>query len=58
MITIDLNKGTIDVDLSEEEIEERLKAAKRPDHPAKGVLKALRSMVSGADDGAVWLYKD
>ncbi len=58
MITIDLNKGTIDVELSDEEIQERLKSAKRPDHPAKGILHAFRSMVGGADEGAVWLYKD
>ena len=57
IITIDLNQKTIHVDLSDEEIAKRLEKVKKPDHPATGVLKAFRSMVSGADEGAVWLYK-
>ncbi|WP_101875837.1 dihydroxy-acid dehydratase [Lachnoclostridium edouardi] len=56
IITIDLNNRTINVELSEEEIKERLTKAVKPNHPAKGVVKAFRSMVSGADKGAVWLY--
>lgn len=58
MITIDLDKKIINVDLTDEEMKERLKQASRPQHPAKGVVKAYRSMVTGADEGAVWLYKD
>lgn len=58
MITIDLNGKTINVELSDEEIEERLKTAKKPNHPAKGVIKAYRNMVTGADEGTVWLYRD
>ena len=56
MITIDLNNKTINVDLTDEEIEERLKKAVKPNHPAKGFLRAYRNNVSGADEGAVWLY--
>ncbi|MEY8339420.1 dihydroxy-acid dehydratase [Lachnospiraceae bacterium 62-35] len=58
MITIDLNKRIIQVDLTEEEIQARLAKVEKPDHPAQGVVKAYRSMVTGADQGAVWLYKD
>ena len=56
IITIDLNAKTINVDLSDEEIARRVKAAVKPDHPAKGVLAAYREGVTGADMGAVWLY--
>jgi len=31
------------------------KGLKRPDHPAPGMLSAYRSVVAGADKGAVWL---
>lgn len=56
MITIDIDAKTIDVDLSQEEIEERLTHVTRPAHPARGILKAYREEVSGADGGALWLY--
>ncbi len=56
IITIDLNNNSINVDLTEEQIQLRLKTAQKPDHPAKGVLAAYRKTVSGADLGAVWLY--
>ena len=39
IITIDLNNRTINVELSEEEIKERLTKAVKPNHPAKGVVK-------------------
>lgn len=58
MITIDLNQRRIHVDLSDEEIQNRLVNVKRPNHPAEGVVKSYRSMVTGADQGTVWLYKD
>ena len=56
IITIDLNANTINVELSDEEIAERLKAAVKPDHPAPGVLAAYRRGVGDADSGALWLY--
>lgn len=56
IITIDLYKKTLNVELSDEEIAERLKVAVRPDHPAKKILAAYRQNVTGADKGAVWLY--
>jgi dihydroxy-acid dehydratase len=55
IITIDIEKKTINLKLTDEEIAERLKKAKKPDHPAKGVLAAYRRMAEGADEGAVWL---
>ena len=57
IITIDLDARTINVDLTDEEIQERLKHVTKPDHPTKGILAAFRGMVTGADEGAVWLYK-
>jgi len=56
IITIDLEAKTINVDLSDEEIAQRLKSAVKPDHPAKGVLSAYREGVADADKGCVWLY--
>ena len=40
-----------------EEIAERLKTVKLPDHPAEGVMNAYRAMAQGADKGALWLYR-
>ncbi len=57
MITIDIDAKSISVALSDEEIAERLKHVKRPDHPAPGVLSAYRRGVSGSDSGALWLYR-
>ncbi|OUO94137.1 dihydroxy-acid dehydratase [Cloacibacillus sp. An23] len=57
MITIDIDAKTINVALTDEEIAERLKHVKRPDHPAPGVLSAYRLGVSGPDEGALWLYR-
>lgn len=56
IITIDIENKRLDVKLKDDEIKERLKTAARPDHPAIGVLAAYRKMVTGADQGAVWLY--
>ena len=56
IIDIDLDAKTINVELSDAEIAERLKQAIRPDHPARGVLAAYRKGVAGAEKGAVWLY--
>ena len=39
-----------------QEIQERLKHVKRPNHPAPGVLASYRQCVSGSDQGALWLY--
>lgn len=56
MIEIDIDKRTIHAEISDEEIVERMKSVKRPDHPARGVLGAYRSMVESADKGCTWIY--
>lgn len=58
IITIDLNKKRIEVDLSEEELEQRRKEIVKPDHKAGGILNAYRKSVCGAEDGALWLYSE
>lgn len=56
MIEIDLDRRTIHLEVSDEEIARRLKVVKRPDHPARGVLGAYRAMVESVDRGCTWLY--
>jgi dihydroxy-acid dehydratase len=56
IISIDLNANTINVELSDDEITERLKHVTKPEHPAVGMLNTYRKMVGGADEGALWLY--
>lgn len=58
IITIDLEKKLLNVELSDEEIAARLKRAKRPAHKAKGMLKQYRELAAGADEGALWLYRE
>lgn len=58
MIEIDIDKRTIHLELSDEEIAERMKHVKRPEHPAKGVLAAYRNMVESADKGCTWIFRD
>lgn len=54
IITIDINKNSIDVDLSEQEIEERRKLWKKPeDKLCAGMLKKYRNLVSSATEGCV-----
>jgi len=56
MIDIDLGEGTIQVELTDKEIRERLRSAARPDHKAEGMLRRYRECVSGSDEGALWLF--
>lgn len=57
IIDIDLDKRTIHLEISDEELSKRLQQIQKPNHPATGVLKAYRNMVAGAEEGAVWLYR-
>ena len=57
MIEIDIDRRTVHLELSDEEIQARLKTAVRPNHPAKGVLRAYRAAVESVNKGCVWLYK-
>ncbi len=54
MITIDIKKNRIDVDLSEHEIENRRKAWNKPENKlCPGILKKYRNTVSSATEGCV-----
>jgi dihydroxy-acid dehydratase len=54
IITIDITKNRIDVDLSEQEIETRRKEWKKPDSGLNpGILKKYRNTVSSASEGCV-----
>ncbi len=56
LILIDCPEGRLELLISDEELaRRRKKRAKKPDHPAPGVLAAYRKMVGSADTGALWL---
>ncbi len=56
MIEIDINQMRLQVLVTEQELARRQQQPlKRPDHPAPGMLAAYRKMVTGAEQGAVWL---
>ena len=55
IITIDLERKLLRLELSDEELERRLREVKRPEKPASGVLNAYRAGVRGAETGALWL---
>ena len=58
MIEIDIDRHTINLEVGDEELAERLKHVKRPgDHPATGFMAAYRSIVSGVNTGCTWLYQ-
>ena len=57
IITIDLEKKLLQVELSDEELEARRREIRRPDHPAPGILGAYRAGVGGAQEGALWLFR-
>ncbi|MBW1962407.1 MAG: dihydroxy-acid dehydratase [Deltaproteobacteria bacterium] len=55
-IEINIPENRIQLLISEQELDRRRrKGAKRPDHPAPGMLAVYRKTVSGADTGAIWL---
>ncbi|RCW36194.1 dihydroxy-acid dehydratase [Marinilabilia salmonicolor] len=53
IITIDINKNLLEVDLAEEEIEKRKKGWKPTEKPATGILKKFRNSVASASQGCV-----
>jgi dihydroxy-acid dehydratase len=55
LIDIDVPAGRLEVRLTREEIERRQAGRTNPERPVKGFLEAYRRMVTGADEGAVWL---
>ena len=50
------SKHTIHLEVSDEELAERLGHIKRPAHPAPGVLGAYRKAVDSVNEGCTWLY--
>jgi dihydroxy-acid dehydratase len=54
MVEIDIPKGKLHVEVSDEELAERKKAWSQPDKPAKGYLRRYRKLVSSADLGATY----
>ena len=56
MIEIDIDRRTVHLEVSDEEIARRLTEVRPPEHPAHGVLGAYRSMVESVDRGCTWLY--
>ena len=57
IIEIDLTNKTLKLEVSEEELQRRRQNWQPPQRPLTGVMAAYRELVSGADEGAVWLYK-
>ena len=56
LIEIDLDATTLTLHVDDSELEKRKAAVKKPAKPLKGVLAAYRAAVSGAEQGALWLY--
>ena len=56
IISIDLENKTINVNLSDDEIKERLSKISKPNHEAVGILRNYRKGVGSASEGALWLY--
>ncbi len=54
IIDIDIEKGTVDLHLPEEEIAARLAAFTPLEKPAEGYLRRYRALVTSASDGAVF----
>lgn len=57
MIEIDLKNKLLILHVPDEVLQERKKNFQRPHRPLKGVMAAYRDGVSGAEEGAVWLYR-
>lgn len=58
IIEIDLEKNLINLQVDADELERRKTNVQRPVRKLNGVLSAYRAGVSGAEQGAVWLYRD
>ena len=58
IIEIDLNQNILNLQVSPEELEVRKTHVQKPVRKLSGMLAAYRAGVSGAEEGAVWLYRD
>jgi len=57
IIEYDVRAGAIDLDVEEEELRRRRKSWSRVEKPASGLLAKYRSLVQGADRGAVMVSR-
>jgi len=58
IIEINLEEKKLAFQVSPEELERRKVAVRKPKRDLRGALAAYRDGVGGADQGAVWLYRD
>jgi dihydroxy-acid dehydratase len=58
LIEIDLTTNVLNLQVAAQELERRKTQVKRPVRRLTGVLAAYRAGVSGAEQGAVWMYRD
>jgi dihydroxy-acid dehydratase len=58
IIEIDLEKKLLELKVSPEVLKRRKAQVQKPERKLSGVLAAYRAGVSGAEQGAVWLYRD
>ena len=58
IIEIDLVNNLLDLKVDSEELERRKKDVQKPKRKLSGVLAAYRAGVAGAEQGAVWMYRD
>ena len=58
IIEIDLVNNLLDLKVDSEELERRKKDVQKPKRKLSGVLAAYRAGVTGAEQGAVWMYRD
>ena len=58
IIEIDLNSNVLNLKVDADELERRKSKVQKPARKLKGMLAAYRAGVAGAEEGAVWLYRD
>ncbi len=58
IIEIDLAQNIIELRVSQAEQERRKAGIQKPERNIRGALAAYRAGVSGAETGAVWLYRN
>ena len=58
IIEIDLEQKKLELRVPPEELQRRRETWQRPQRKLKGTLAAYRAGVGGAEQGAVWLYRD
>jgi len=58
IIEIDLEQNVIELRVSQAEQERRKAGIQKPERNIRGALAAYRAGVSGAEQGAVWLYRN